>query len=131
MGELTERGKICRVGQNHSPVATVRDKLGSPAWLGKPSPCSLLFLLLLRPLALGSKVFPLLPGRRAEEKSESDQFCFWSLGGPERKLVDGLCFANMSEVSWLKIKLKKTNQTRKTAFQKGGQKLAGKGVQAY
>jgi len=36
-----------------------------------------------------------------------------------------VCFANVAEVSWLKIKIKKT-----PAFQKGGQKPAGKGVQA-
>lgn len=32
------------------------------------------------------------------------------------------CFANVAEVSWLKIK-------KTPAFQKGGQNLAGKGVQ--
>lgn len=60
-------------------------------WLGKLSPRSWFFSLLLRPLSLGSEVFPLLPGRRAEGRSESDEFCFWSLDGPERELVDGLC----------------------------------------
>lgn len=123
----TDRGKICRVDQNHSPVAILRDKLGSPVWLGKPPPYSLLFLPLLRPLALGSEVFPLLHGRRAEEKSEADQFCFWSLGGPERKLVDGLCFANVSEVSWLRIKLKKQNPSKqeKRLFKEEGKNPAG------
>lgn len=52
----TERGKVCRVGQNHNPVVVLRDKLGSLAWLGKPPPCSYLFSLLLRSLSLGIEV---------------------------------------------------------------------------
>lgn len=87
----TDRGKVCRVGQNHNPVVILRDKLGSPAWLRKPPPCSWLFSLLLSPLSLGSEVVPLLPGKRAEGKSESGQFCFWSSDRPEGELLDGLC----------------------------------------
>lgn len=57
---------------------------------GEASSMQLALLTAAKTLSLGSKVFPLLPGRRAEGKSESDQFCFWSSGGPERERVDGL-----------------------------------------
>jgi len=91
MGTLAERGKVCRVGQSDSPVVILRDKPGPAAGLRKPPPRSRWLSLLLGPLSLGSEVLPLLPGRRAEGKSESDQFCSWSLDWPEGELVDGLC----------------------------------------
>lgn len=54
----------------------------------------------------GIVVFPLLPRRRAEGKSESDQFYFWSSNGLQRELVGwSVCVANMVEVSWLKMKM--------------------------
>lgn len=93
---LTKREDICRVGQSHNPVVILRDKLGSSVWLGKPPPCSWLFSLLLRPVS--GKVFHLLPGRRAEGKSDQP------LGGLRGNWwIVFVCFANVTEVSWLKI----------------------------
>lgn len=76
------------------PSVIPRDKLGSPAWLGKPCPCSWLFLLLPRPLSLGSEVFG------AWEKENLRAIS--SVSGPSTCLR-GNCWVVSALQMWLKL----------------------------
>lgn len=122
MGALTERGKVCRVGQNHNPVVILRGKLGSPGWLGKHPPCSWLFSQLLRHCLWGARFFLSCLGEGQKENRNPIS----SVSGPRVGLrgngwMVSICFANMAEV---KIKIKTNKQTNQL-FKKEGKNLQG------